>query len=121
LCRGRLASGVSGRRGKKHALMLVIIVSMYVGGGSDLLEMTPDEPNHNISGGPNEEFTPPLIGYRKYGKSYTEGGENENERERGWGPNKGCVSRPVFICIHISLREGKLIGKRESEKEEMRE
>jgi len=81
--------------------MLVIIVSMYVGGGSDLLEMTPDEPNHNISGGPNEEFTPPLIGYRKYGKSYTEGGENENERERGWGPNKGCVKTGFHLHSYI--------------------
>jgi len=51
--------------------------------------MTLGEPKP-ISGEPNEEFKRPLIGYRKYGKSLTEG---ENERElKG---QTGVVLRPV--------------------------
>jgi len=50
---------------------------MFFSGFLELLEMIPGEPDPK-SGGPNEEFTRPLIDYRKHGKSPTEG---ESERE----------------------------------------
>ena len=52
-----------------------------------LLEMIPGEPNP-MSGGWNEDFTRPLIGYRKCGKSSTKG---ENRREIKKRSNKSRV------------------------------
>jgi len=49
---------------------------MFFSGFLELLEMIPGEPDPK-SGGPNEQFTRPLIEYRKYGKSFTEDSERE--------------------------------------------
>jgi len=74
------------------------VTRCHSGTSAGLLEMICGESNQ-ISGGWNEELTGPLIGYRKCGKSFTEG---ENERKI-----KGrvrVVLRPVSLHL-VSCEE----------------
>ena len=69
-----------------------------------LLEMICDEPNP-ISGERNGVFAQPLIGYRKCGKSITEGGS-----KREIGGQIRVVLRPVSLVL-FTVKKKNLSGK----------
>jgi len=62
---------------------------------ADLLEMIRGEPNP-MNGRRNEVFAQPLVGYRKCGKSFTEG---ENKREIKGQIRVVPVLRPVSLAF----------------------
>jgi len=76
--------------------------------------MIPGKPKP-ISGEPNEEFTRPLIGYRKYGKSLAEG-----ENQRGLKGQTGVVLRPVPWHLFIVEEENLMRKEKRKEKKQKR-
>ena len=77
-----------------------------------VLEMIPGEPNA-VSGGPNEEFTRPLIEYRKCGKSFAEG---ENAREI----RDQIRVVPRRVSLHLFIVEGENLLEEESREKKKR-